>query len=170
MCSNHIVLPMPPTLSVHDLRSYNPNNNLVRALQTPFLILVGGDIARAISANSMNKQAGHKMLYPGSVYSKPVEYRPMCELEQGQIDLTFHSTMAVYERVRMDCHLKDMVPVQSSVFVLPTKIWDRDVPKFQDWVIDMIKKSFKDSIVTLDNDVYNAWTLAQKKACTRTVA
>lgn len=166
MCSNHVGVPMPHTLEVHDLRKYNPVDNLAKALCTPFIVLVGGDVARRVSTTSMAKQSGHKMLYPGSVYSRPVSYAPSVELEHGFVELQFHSSMSIYDKPERHAawELKDVVPVQSGMMVLPTRMWDKDVPKLHSWAMDVIKKCFKDSLIAAGDHTYSAWTLAHKPA------
>lgn len=53
---------LPSTLCTDDMRSYDPQYALKRALKSPVIVLVAGDVAHTINANG---EKSTRFLYAG---------------------------------------------------------------------------------------------------------
>lgn len=97
---------------------------------------------------------------PGSEFDRRrAAYTPLEDLSPGYIHLTFHCTLAMYEKGR----LSSATPCASGLVVLPTKLSEGQIQEFAGWFQRAVAKSVRDSTWFANGSVYHECTMALYK-------
>lgn len=174
MCTRTLEKEMPRSLGVDDMRAMRHASWTARAMRTPVLILVAGDVAQSIhpewSANRKREGPAVKFLYNGSEFdrNRDAGYKTESEFEPGYVKITFYGSVTVFTRCPADCVWRpsDTAPIESSNIVLP-----RILPEAHlDWISQLfasaVHKSARDSTWLVERedsvDVYSEHTRAPR--------
>jgi hypothetical protein len=157
-CEQRAPKAFPASLRTSELRAHEPRPNWQALQAAPFLVLVAGDTAQAVSLATQGK-ARTPFLYHGSAYARR---RPsdalLSELSEHYVALHFHGTMAVFDAA---CRFRAVVPIESGVSLFPRQIREADVPLLARWVEACLQRSCASSVwVTDGGDSYNELTRA----------
>jgi len=173
MCTRFLEKDLPPSLCVDDVQSTCHKPWLPRALRSPVLVLVVGDVAHTLSADSRGGgcKDAHKVrfLYAGGAsvrtrtrlsqprsHTRPAGsefernrdsgWTPPDELEPGFVHMVFYGSVTVFTKGRRDCvwRPRDTAPVESSLVVLP-----RVLPESR---LDWCTRQFESSILKSAQD------------------
>ena len=87
---------------------------------------------------------------PGSEFDRRrAAYTPLEDLSPGYIHLTFHCTLAMYEKGRFS----SATPCASGLVVLPTKLSEGQIQEFAGWFRRAVAKSVRDSTWFANNSI-----------------
>lgn len=146
---------VPLDLSVKSLYEFKSEKIAQQHMRQVFLVLVSGDIAKAVSVHQGYNEA-IPFLYLRSPFCQPVEgYREYDELEKDFISLRVYSTITVYSsesKEKSGC--RGMNQVESCLLVLPKLMHVNEIPKFQQQMRGCLWKSLKESLWICGSTVY----------------
>jgi hypothetical protein len=97
---------------------------------------------------------------PGSEFDRRrAAYTPLEDLSPGYIHLTFHCTLAMYEKGR----LSSATPCASGLVVLPTRLNEGQIQELAGLFQQAVTKSVRDSTWFSNGSVYHESTMALYK-------
>ena len=180
MCTRFLEKDLPPSLCVDDVQTTCHNPWLPRALRSPVLVLVVGDVAQIVSADSRGgvrkASQGTRFLYAGRPAhrarpgppkltpapptgseferNRAVGWTPPDELEPGFVHMVFYGSVTVFTRDHRDCvwRPRDTAPVESSLVVLPRVLPESRLEWFTRVFQNSIQKSAQDSTWLVERD------------------
>lgn len=173
MCTRYLEKELPPSLCVDDVQTSCHSPWLPSAMRSPVLVLVAGDVAQTVSAESLcpgpkparflyagrapprarPSRRGSRQPHGGPAAGSEFErnraegWSPHDELDPGYVQLVFYSSVTVFTIDRRDCvwRPRDTAPVESSLVVLPRVLPESRLAWFTRAFEHSIRKCAQDS-------------------------
>ena len=147
MCARTLEKELPTSLCVDDVRATSNTSWVARALRSPVLVLVAGDVAQAVSAESACQSV--RFLYEGSEFDVNRMSQPKAEadLEQGFVKIVFYGSLTVFSKDAGACvwRPRDTAPLESALMILPRVLPESKLGYFARRFQNCIYKCAEDS-------------------------